>query len=61
MKREYIMEIECQFPLGSKELVRCKNCKYYGKTMGSCAKLDGYDYPPDFYCACGERKDGDGE
>lgn len=38
-------------------IVRCKDCKYYGKTMGSCAKLDGYDYMPDFYCACGERKD----
>ena len=38
-------------------IIRCRDCKYYGKTMGSCAKLDGYDYMPDFYCACAERKD----
>lgn len=43
------------------ELVRCKDCKHYDSETQSC--LDGLDgiFQPDWYCADGERKDGDGD
>ena len=43
------------------ELIRCKDCKYYDIETQSClGALDGI-FQPDWYCADGERKDGDGE
>ena len=43
------------------EIVRCKDCKHYDSETQSC--LDGLDgiFQPDWYCADGERKDGDGD
>ena len=41
------------------DVVRCKDCKHYDSDTQSC--LDGLDgiFQPDWYCADGERKDGD--
>ena len=43
------------------ELIRCKDCKHYDSDTQSC--LDGLDgiFQPDWFCADGERKEGDGE
>ena len=42
-------------------VVRCKDCKHYDSETQSC--LDGLDgiFQPDWFCADGERKDGDGD
>ena len=42
------------------QIVRCKDCKHYDSETQSC--LDGLDgiFQPDWFCADGERKDGDG-
>ena len=37
------------------EVVRCKDCKYFKTWL--CQNEDSYD---DWFCADGERKDGDG-
>lgn len=37
------------------EVVRCKDCKYFKTRL--CENEDNYD---DWFCADGERKDGDG-
>ena len=43
------------------EVVRCKDCKHYDSETQSC--LDGLDgiFQPDWFCADGTRKDGDGD
>ena len=42
-------------------VIRCKDCDIpHNKWLG-CPNLNGLIPPPDFYCARGERKDGDGE
>ena len=43
------------------DIVRCMDCKHYDSETQSC--LDGLDgiFQPDWYCADGERKDGDGD
>lgn len=52
----------------SESLVRCKDCKKYeadkynpgfGDCFGSCDSLPGVE--ENFFCADGERKEGDGE
>ena len=41
------------------EVVRCKDCAVpHNKWLG-CPKLRGLVPPPDFYCAFGERRDGE--
>lgn len=43
------------------EVVRCKDCDVpHNKWLG-CPNFNGLIPPPDFYCARGERKDGEGE
>ena len=64
--KEYIVQAIAQETIDSfdahnaPELVRCKDCKYYDIETQSClGALDGI-FHPDWYCADGERKDGDG-
>ena len=41
------------------EVVRCKDCAVpHNKWLG-CPKLRGLVPPPDFYCAFGERREGE--
>lgn len=42
------------------EVVRCKYCKHHGKD--TCGAEAGIAYPPpdEWFCADGERRDGDG-
>ena len=41
------------------DLVRCKDCAVpHNKWLG-CPKLRGLVPPPDFYCAFGERREGE--
>ena len=42
------------------ELVRCKDCRHYGKNEW-CEILKAESMLPDGYCAYGERKGGDDE
>ena len=64
MEREYITKIDCQFKLGLPEIVRCKDCKFL-KPMEllakQCCPLLNRAVRDDWFCANGERKDGDGE
>ena len=41
------------------EVVRCKDCKVPHNRWTGCPELNGLNPPPDFFCAYGERKDGD--
>ena len=48
------------------EIVRCKDCKHRDETTEDCANVDSVCYrngyiKEDWFCADGERKDGDGE
>lgn len=47
--------------LGYVQVVRCKDCKHHGE--GTCSAEAGIAFPPpdDWYCADGERKEGDGD
>lgn len=46
-----------------KEIVTCKECKYWQKRTGLCLKLSGLNVanctPPEWYCAGGEKRDGE--
>ena len=66
MIREYIVKISDEImeeEIADKppELIRCKDCKHYDSETQSC--LDGLDgiFQPDWFCADGIRKDGDGD
>ena len=51
-----ITEVECAPTVDAVEVVRCKDCKHrYSDSW--CEYVDDDD---NFYCARGERKDGDG-
>ena len=39
------------------ELVRCKECKHYNAGFECLKEGYGIEYPQDWYCADGERKD----
>lgn len=43
------------------EVVRCKECDVPHNKWTGCPNLNGLIPPPDFYCARGERKGGEGE
>ena len=61
MEREYITKIECQFKLGLPEIVRCKDCKYATDPRNAwdrTCRIFGV-VGDDFFCAKGERKDGE--
>ena len=38
------------------EVVRCKDCDVPHNKWIGCRYLNGLIPPPDFYCACGKRK-----
>ena len=38
------------------EVVRCKDCDVPHNRWIGCRYLNGLIPPPDFYCACGKRK-----
>ena len=74
--KEYIIKIGDEpdimgnYPLTekAKELVRCKDCKHFTQTkfdndgFGHCHDWMGWkETTTDWFCADGERKDGDGE
>ena len=42
-------------------VVRCRECAVPHNRWTGCPNLGGLVTPPDFYCADGERKDGDGD
>lgn len=42
-------------PSAQPEIVRCKDCKYWGKRE-LCDKWDYYISNGDFYCGCAERR-----
>ena len=57
-KHEYIVTIGRidLDKLGNKQLVRCKDCKYYGRY--SCELAEGLaKQTPESYCSYGERKE----
>ena len=65
--REYIMQKEeGNAPITVRELVRCKDCRYWGLTnfvhepTGWCGRQET-TRNPDWYCADGERKEKDNE
>lgn len=74
MIREYIIKVDDTkadimggIPLEEppKELVRCKDCRFgeeWGRLVG-CGSMKGFGitHKPDWFCADGERKDGDGD
>lgn len=39
------------------EVVRCKECKWYDSVFVGCTK-SRFCPEPDFFCACGEKRDG---
>lgn len=41
------------------EVVRCKACAVPHNKWTGCPKLNGLVPPPDFYCAYGERREGE--
>ena len=41
------------------EVVRCKDCAVPHNKWTGCPKLSGLVPPPDFYCAYGERREGE--
>ena len=46
------------------EVVRCKDCvnkECFGRDGKIVCDLDGFLHDPDWFCADGKRKDGDGE
>lgn len=46
------------------EVVRCKDCinkECFGRDGKIVCDLDGFLHDPDWFCADGERKDGDGD
>ena len=43
-------------------VVHCKDCKHWNEEDRDCnIKVGHFTAPPNWYCADGERKDGDGE
>ena len=64
-----ISEIDKLPTVDSVEVVRCKDCKYWGQDVSNysgddeifCTNPDGLDNyaHPDDFCSYGERKDGD--
>ena len=42
------------------ELVRCKDCKFYNENSGVCYRGIVHGYAETWFCADGERRDGDG-
>lgn len=60
MMPKYCCEVEPENVPDLVAVVRCKDCKHYDSETQSC--LDGLDgiFQPDWFCADGERKDGDG-
>lgn len=49
-----------QFPsINAVEVVRCRDCAVPHNKYTGCPNLNGLVTPHDFYCSCGERKDGD--
>ena len=60
MMPKYCCEVEPENVPDLVAVVRCKECKHYDSETQSC--LDGLDgiFQPDWFCADGERKDGDG-
>lgn len=66
--KEYIVQAIAQETIDSfdahnaPELIRCKDCKHWNKEEHDCnIKVGHFTAPPDWYCADGERKDGDGD
>lgn len=59
---KYIVHRMSWCPL--KEIVTCKECKYWQKRTQFCLKLSGLNVanrtPPEWYCAGGEKRDGGG-
>ena len=66
--KEYIIKVnvssqladECLKVLQAKELVNCKECKWFIKKFeneGRCIKHDNDYHDPDWFCADGEVKE----
>ncbi len=64
MKREYIVPIEHigEIAPGNKEIIRCKECKYWRQNTEFCGRWSvgnvAQHTPPDWFCADGERREG---
>ena len=58
-------EIEFYEEEETPELVRCKDCKYWQTNTQFCTRWSApfatQHTSPDWFCADGERKDGDGD
>lgn len=50
------VELEDASDVDVAEVVRCKDCKWYDKTMNICGNLH-YMMQPDWFCADGERSE----
>ena len=63
--KEYIIKVDHPYTDGMTELVRCKDCKKHGKPECPVQILfpnDGISHTDDdWFCADGERKDGEQE
>lgn len=58
---EWIVEVkDGKYPIGKwTELVRCKDCKWYGRsaeTKGQCNNF-GMSFKPEEFCSCGVRRE----
>ena len=63
IERPGIMTVEVRNGISVKELVRCGECKRFDNEIGRCTRHEIRPTPffmDDFYCADGERKDGEG-
>lgn len=61
-----VQDIDNEETVDAVHVVRCKDCKYHaytyflnGHTVLDCGKFNVLDTDPEFYCAYGERKDGE--
>ena len=46
-------------PVDAVEVVRCKDCAVPHNKWTGCPNLNGLIPPPNFYCAYGERREGE--
>ena len=61
LREEQIQEDALSLLKEQPELVQCKDCKHHGKDTCSAAAGIAYPPPDEWFCADGERKDGDGD
>lgn len=50
-------QVEYRLNMTVADLVRCKDCKHYNAGVECLKEGYGIEYPQDWYCADGERRD----